>query len=169
MPIAVTFAYFGEGNIVVLDPTYKEEAVMGGRMTAIVNSNGDVCAIQKAGGEGVMSSVIMQCLRIASVKAADITSKIKKAVDSYTTEKALKKVKRLPTSVPQKINVTNVTMDGKGDGELEKQSVQMHSDVQQISKGDENQQSIKRNSPLTRDRIAKHKQTSTFIGGPSNW
>uniref|UniRef100_A0A804M362 Exosome complex component RRP45B n=1 Tax=Zea mays TaxID=4577 RepID=A0A804M362_MAIZE len=52
MPIAVTFAYFGEGNIVVLDPTYKEEAVMGGRMTAIVNSNGDVCAIQKAGGEG---------------------------------------------------------------------------------------------------------------------
>ncbi|PWZ57120.1 Exosome complex component RRP45B [Zea mays] len=80
MPIAVTIAYFGEGNIVVLDPTYKEEAVMGGRMTAIVNSNGDVCAIQKAGGEGLMSSVTMQCLRIASVKAADITSKIKKAV-----------------------------------------------------------------------------------------
>ncbi|KAL5668169.1 hypothetical protein ACJX0J_020390, partial [Zea mays] len=41
MPIAITFAYFGEGNIVVLDPTYKEEAVMGWRMTAIVNSNGD--------------------------------------------------------------------------------------------------------------------------------
>ncbi|CAD6250730.1 unnamed protein product [Miscanthus lutarioriparius] len=129
MPIAVTFAYFGEGNIVV-DPTYKEEAVMGGRMTATVNSNGDVCAIQKAGGEGVMSSVIMQCLRIALVKAADITSKIKKAVDSYTTEKALKKVKRLPTSVPQKISVTDVIMEDKGDGELEKQTV----DVQQISK-----------------------------------
>jgi len=80
MPIAVTFAYFGEGNIVVVDPTYKEEAVMGGRMTATINSNGDICAIQKAGGEGVMSSVVMQCLRIASVKAADITSKIKKAV-----------------------------------------------------------------------------------------
>ncbi|XP_066321766.1 exosome complex component RRP45A-like isoform X1 [Miscanthus floridulus] len=165
MPIAVTFAYFGEGNIVVLDPTYKEEAVMGGRMTATVNSNGDVCAIQKAGGEGVMSSVIMQCLRIALVKAADITSKIKKAVDSYTTEKALKKVKRLPTSVPQKISVTDVIMEDKGDGELEKQTV----DVQQISKGDEDHQSIKRNSPLTGDQIAKHKQTSTFIGGPSNW
>jgi len=53
---------------------------MGGRMTATINSNGDICAIQKAGGEGVMSSVVMQCLRIASVKAADITSKIKKAV-----------------------------------------------------------------------------------------
>jgi exosome complex component RRP45 len=29
-----------------------------------------------------MSSVTMQCLRIASVKAADITSKIKKAVSN---------------------------------------------------------------------------------------
>ncbi|WVZ62011.1 hypothetical protein U9M48_011809 [Paspalum notatum var. saurae] len=136
MPIAVTFAYFGEGNIVVLDPTYKEEAVMGGRMTATINSNGDVCAIQKAGGEGVMSGVIMQCLRIASVKAADITSKIKKAVDSYTTEKDLKKVKRLPVSVPQKIHVTDVTMENKGDGELETQTqtAKTPSDVQQISK-----------------------------------
>ena len=51
-------------------------------MTAIVNSNGDVCAIQKAGGEGLMSSVTMQCLRIAWVKAANITSKIKKAVSN---------------------------------------------------------------------------------------
>ena len=49
-------------------------------MTATINSNGDVCSIQKAGGEGVMSSVIMQCLRIAAVKAADITSKIKSNV-----------------------------------------------------------------------------------------
>lgn len=53
---------------------------MGGRMTATVNSNGDVCAVQKAGGEGVTPNMIMQCLRIASVKAADITSKIKNAV-----------------------------------------------------------------------------------------
>ncbi|CAN6252605.1 unnamed protein product [Urochloa humidicola] len=134
IPIAVTFAYFDEGNIVVVDPTYKEEAVMGGRMTATINSNGDICAIQKAGGEGVMSSVVMQCLRIASVKAADITSKIKKAVDSYATEKALKKVKRLPVSLPQKINVTDVTMEDKGDGELEMQTVKTPSDVQEKSK-----------------------------------
>ncbi|CAN6252604.1 unnamed protein product [Urochloa humidicola] len=178
IPIAVTFAYFDEGNIVVVDPTYKEEAVMGGRMTATINSNGDICAIQKAGGEGVMSSVVMQCLRIASVKAADITSKIKKAVDSYATEKALKKVKRLPVSLPQKINVTDVTMEDKGDGELEMQTVKTPSDVQEKSKGDEDHRNIKgnssltfssKNSSLTGDRIAKHKQTSTFISGPSNW
>jgi exosome complex component RRP45 len=53
---------------------------MGGRMTTTLNTDGDVCAIQKAGGDGVMQSVIMQCLRIASVKAADITTKIKEVV-----------------------------------------------------------------------------------------
>lgn len=49
-------------------------------MTATLNTNGDVCAIQKAGGVGVLPSVIMQCLRLASVKAGDITNIIKNAV-----------------------------------------------------------------------------------------
>uniref|UniRef100_A0A0D9VGY4 Protein ECERIFERUM 7 n=1 Tax=Leersia perrieri TaxID=77586 RepID=A0A0D9VGY4_9ORYZ len=167
LPIAVTFAYFGEGNIMVIDPTYKEEAVMGGRMTATINSNGDVCAIQKAGGEGVMSSVIMQCLRIASVKAADITSKIKNEVSTYTSAKALQKVKRLPATVPQKDNVPDVAMKESTDGALERQSTKASSDVRQISKGDEDHQN--KNSSLTVDRTAKHKQTSKFVGGPSNW
>ncbi|VAI55867.1 unnamed protein product [Triticum turgidum subsp. durum] len=134
LPIAVTFAYFGDGNIMVIDPTYKEEAVMGGRMTATINSNGDVCAIQKAGGEGVMSSVIMQCLRIASVKAADITSKIKREVDDYTTEKALQKVKRTPALVAKKVNVPDVTMEESTHSALENQASKAPNDGQQISK-----------------------------------
>ncbi|XXG50761.1 hypothetical protein AAC387_Pa02g4698 [Persea americana] len=93
LPVAVSFAFFGNGNIVVIDPSHKEEAVMGSRMTATMNTSGDVCAVQKAGGEGVLQSVVMQCLRIASLKAADITSKIKNAVETYNTERALKKVK----------------------------------------------------------------------------
>lgn len=96
LPVAVTFGFLGDDNIVVIDPTHSEEAVMGGKMTATLNANGDICAIQKAGGEGIMQSVIMQCLRIASVKAADITTKIQNAVESYNTERALKKIKRHP-------------------------------------------------------------------------
>lgn len=55
---------------------------MGGRMTITMNSNGDICAVQKA-GVGISSSVIIQCLQIAAVKAAEITSKINHAV-SYS-------------------------------------------------------------------------------------
>ncbi|KAI7752434.1 hypothetical protein M8C21_033272 [Ambrosia artemisiifolia] len=93
-PVAVTFGFIGKENIVVIDPTHYEEEVMGGSLTATLNTNGDVCAIQKAGGDGVLQSVIMQCLRIASVKAGDITSKIKNAVESYNTQRSLRKIKR---------------------------------------------------------------------------
>nr|XP_017249830.1 PREDICTED: exosome complex component RRP45B-like isoform X3 [Daucus carota subsp. sativus] len=99
LPIAVTFGFIGEENIVVIDPTYFEEAVMGGSMTATLNTNGDVCAIQKAGGVGVLPSVIMQCLRLASVKAGDITNIIKNAVKSFNTERSLRKIKRHNSSV----------------------------------------------------------------------
>ncbi|CAM0945708.1 unnamed protein product [Alopecurus aequalis] len=152
----------------VIDPTYKEEAVMGGRMTATINSNGDVCSIQKAGGEGVMSSVIMQCLRIASVKAADITSKIKSNVDDYTSAKALQKVKRTPALVSKKIDVPDVTMESNH-GALESQTSKTPNDARDISKGDDDHKSVKRISPLTGDQTVKPKQTSMFLGGPSNW
>ncbi|XP_073292402.1 exosome complex component RRP45A-like isoform X3 [Primulina huaijiensis] len=99
LPVAITFAFIGSESTVVIDPSNFEEAVMGGKLTATLNTNGDVCAIQKAGGDGVIQSVIMQCLRIASVKAADITNKITKAVESYNTERALRKIKRHPDPV----------------------------------------------------------------------
>lgn len=66
----------------MIDPTHEEECVMTGRMTATLNSNGDVCAIQKAGGEGVSQRFIMHCLKLAHDKAIDITTKIKDAVSS---------------------------------------------------------------------------------------
>ncbi|KAI7990286.1 Exosome complex component RRP45B [Camellia lanceoleosa] len=125
LPIAVTFGFFGNDNIVVIDPTHNEEAVMSGRMIATLNTNGDVCAIQKAGGVGVMQSVIMQCLRIASVKAADVTSKIKNAVESYNTERALRKIKRHSSSAALDVNepgaklvTKNQSVDQKGVGDL---------------------------------------------------
>ncbi|XP_021771010.1 exosome complex component RRP45B-like isoform X5 [Chenopodium quinoa] len=80
LPIAVTFGFMTE-NILVVDPTYYEEAVMKGKLTATINASEDVCAIQKAGEIGVAPSVVMQCLRIAAAKAADLTSKIENAVN----------------------------------------------------------------------------------------
>ncbi|KAL9431862.1 hypothetical protein AB3S75_026961 [Citrus x aurantiifolia] len=99
LPIAVTFGFFSSESLIVIDPTHHEEAVMAGRMTATLNANGDVCAIQKPGGEGVLQSVIMQCLRLSSRMAGDMTKKIKDAVETYNTERALCKIKRHPTSI----------------------------------------------------------------------
>ena len=42
-----------EGNLVCVDPNFKEEAAAAGSMTAILNTHGEVCAVQKAHGIGL--------------------------------------------------------------------------------------------------------------------
>jgi exosome complex component RRP45 len=88
-------------------------------------------------------------------------------VDEYTTAKALQKVKRTPALVAKKNDVPDVTMESNHDA-LESQILKTPSDAQDISKGDDDHH-IKRISPLTGDRTVKPKQTSMFLGGPSNW
>lgn len=155
LPVAVTFAFIGTESIVVIDPSHFEEVVMGGKLTATLNTNGDVCAIQKAGGEGVMQSVIMQCLRIASVKAADITGKIKKAVELYNTRRALKKIKRHPDSV----DISNISKDmEKSKLKIECTSTSQSDDMEVES------HSSKKDGSSLRDSKPK-----AVIGGPSSW
>ncbi|KAH9783328.1 exosome complex component RRP45B [Citrus sinensis] len=69
LPIAVTFGFFSSESLI------------------------------KPGGEGVLQSVIMQCLRLSSRMAGDMTKKIKDAVETCNTERALRKIKRHPTSI----------------------------------------------------------------------
>ncbi|KAH7277291.1 hypothetical protein KP509_39G044100 [Ceratopteris richardii] len=95
LPVAVTFAFFGDGDLVVVDPSYKEELVMKGRLTVTMNVHGDICSVQKGGGVGVSSGEIMRCLRIAATKVADVTSSLKKAAEAHETERAFRKVKRI--------------------------------------------------------------------------
>ncbi|XP_022898313.1 exosome complex component RRP45A isoform X1 [Olea europaea var. sylvestris] len=166
LPIAITFAFIGDENTVVIDPTHFEEAVMGGRMTATVNANGDICAVQKAGGEGVIQSVIMQCLRIASVKAADITTKIEDAVKSNNTERALRKIKRHPPSV-----VVDVIKAGeKGANNLLKENMekpQLKIEDSSFSQGDD--MDIETESSKQDDGRTRTDKDASFIGGPSSW
>ncbi|KAF3668922.1 Protein RRP45A [Capsicum annuum] len=155
LPIAVTFAFIGE-ELMVIDPTHHEEAVMGGRMSVTLNANGDVCAIQKAGGHGVMQGVVMQCLRIASVKAGDITSKIKTVVESYKTERALRMVKRHAPSNAVDVNEP----DQKAKQILEGQKLK--SEECSVSQSDD--------MDVEQDRINKRsKKNRSFTGGPSSW
>ncbi|CAL5384843.1 unnamed protein product [Camellia sinensis] len=177
LPIAVTFGFFGNDNIVVIDPTHNEEAVMSGRMIATLNTNGDVCAIQKAGGAGVMQNVIIQCLRIASVKAADVTSKIKNAVESYNTERALRKIKRNSSSAALDVNgpgaklvTKNQSVDQKGVGDLSGRHVErlkLISEESGVSQSNNMEGEIQSSE---QERInVKDGHSKSFIGGPSSW
>lgn len=47
-----------KGEQMVLDPTLLEEAAASGFMTVIVNSFGELCALQKANGIGISSQEV---------------------------------------------------------------------------------------------------------------
>ncbi|KAL6966566.1 hypothetical protein U1Q18_032346 [Sarracenia purpurea var. burkii] len=176
LPIAVTFCFFGDENIVVVDPTHYEEVVMGGRMTATLNTNGEVCAIQKAGGAGIMHSVIMQCLRIASVKAADITSKIKNSVELYNTERAMRMIKFHPSSNALDVNESDTKKPTEKESadqkrvnnfpgkQMERLKLSEKSSVSQSNSVGSESQASELDTTNRKDGYAVR-----FVGGPSSW
>ncbi|CAI9112979.1 OLC1v1013495C1 [Oldenlandia corymbosa var. corymbosa] len=165
LPIAVTFGFIGEKCMLLIDPTYLEEGVMRGRLTATLNANGDICAIQKAGGDGVEPNEIIRCIRIAEGNAKRFTDKIKEAVALYDTERALRKIKRQPSTVavsvgePSQKEVKDVSM---ADGEklLPKQ------EEKSVSRDDDMEI-----EPRPEQDVAERRQSrlNSFVGGPSSW
>ncbi|GMH00028.1 hypothetical protein Nepgr_001867 [Nepenthes gracilis] len=170
LPIAVTFAFFGDENIVVIDPTHYEEAIMRGRMTATLNTNGDVCAIQKPGGVGVMQSVVLQCLRIASVKASEITNKIRTAVESYDKERAFRKIKRhhFPNAVD--ISTQNSGMrDDKSLAACQKDDSRLHMDKLVSLESCAQNTDMEVEVPSEGGSDGSFGKTKSSFGAPSSW
>ncbi|KAG5061575.1 hypothetical protein JHK87_002604 [Glycine soja] len=149
LPIAVTFGFFSNENLLVIDPTHHEECVMTGRMTATLNSNGDVCAIQKPGGESVSQSVIMHCLKLAHVKATDITTKIKDAVEIHNNERMLRKIKRHSSSAAVDVCGATAGFGGK----------------QNPLDGDD----LECRATPSGQQHSKDGASKNFTGGPSSW
>ncbi|CAL5183730.1 unnamed protein product [Lathyrus oleraceus] len=167
LPIAVTFGFFSNENLVVLDPTYREEAVMTGRMTTTLNANGDVCAIQKPGGQGVSQRVIMHCLKLAHVKAGDITAKIKDAVEKRNTERALQKIKRHSSSVAVDVCGTTASIATK---HKQSDADKDGSHLAQLKLKDE--ANLMECDATSSEQVQNNKKdgsSKSFIGGPSSW
>ncbi|GAB2276482.1 hypothetical protein Dimus_011205 [Dionaea muscipula] len=171
LPIAVTFAFLTEDNIVVIDPNLHEEAVMKGRMTVSLNTNGDVCAIQKAGGVGVNYSVIMRCLRIASVKASDVTSKIENAVKAYDKERALLKIKRHPSSSAVEFSVQDPGTSVGEDKVACQKAPSTHHMGKSTSLGScEQSTDMEVEAPTEQGRTdRRNRKAESLIRGPSYW
>ncbi|KAG6789420.1 hypothetical protein POTOM_005518 [Populus tomentosa] len=177
LPIAITFAFLGSEGKMVVDPTHSEEAVMGGRMTVTVNAIGDICSIQKAGGEGVPQSVIMHCLQLASMSAESITKKINNAVEAYSTERALRKIKRHPTSAAGNVSVAgsdvkeqNKTVVQAGGSELSRhhmERLRLVSEETCCSRSNDNDGDIKSSEQGGASRGESN--AVSFLGGPSSW
>eukprot|EP01128_Nolandella_sp_AFSM9_P012875 TRINITY_DN9711_c0_g1_i1.p1 TRINITY_DN9711_c0_g1~~TRINITY_DN9711_c0_g1_i1.p1 ORF type:complete len:433 (+),score=123.16 TRINITY_DN9711_c0_g1_i1:107-1300(+) len=73
MPLCVTFAIFQDGDVAIVDPNWKEERVMEGRITLILNIHKELCGVQKAGGVPLSPEAILKMAKIAMVKVKELT------------------------------------------------------------------------------------------------
>jgi 3' exoribonuclease family, domain 2 len=64
----------------VVDPSWKEEQVMDGCMTVTLNAFREICAVQKAGGVPISVSTLLECNRVAAVKAKELLQVVKRAL-----------------------------------------------------------------------------------------
>ncbi|XP_065890227.1 uncharacterized protein [Dysidea avara] len=80
LPLCVTFAFFSDGDYLLVDPTDKEEQVMDGRLIVGVNEHKEICALHLAGGVAILPEQIIRCFEIAASKCKSHTAIIQEAL-----------------------------------------------------------------------------------------
>jgi len=80
IPICVTFAFFDNGELLVVDPNLLEEQIRAGDMTITMNAHKEICALSKAGGIPLEMDQVMRCSKTAAVKVAEITEQIQQCL-----------------------------------------------------------------------------------------
>ncbi|KAI8336271.1 ribosomal protein S5 domain 2-type protein [Chlamydoabsidia padenii] len=90
IPISITFNFFDNGNLLVVDPSYLEEQVKQGDMTITMNIHKEICALSKAGGIPLEMDQLLRCSQIAQVKVADISELIQKALEDDKASRQMK-------------------------------------------------------------------------------
>ncbi|NXU51693.1 EXOS9 protein, partial [Turnix velox] len=82
MPICVSFAFFLQGNYLLVDPSEREELVMDGVLVIAMNKHQEICTMQSCGGIMLVMDQVLRCSNIAAVKVAEITELIQKALEN---------------------------------------------------------------------------------------
>ncbi|XP_073428106.1 exosome complex component RRP45 isoform X1 [Dendrobates tinctorius] len=82
MPICVSFAFFQQGTFLLVDPSEREERVMDGLLVIAMNKHREICTIQSSGGIMLLKDQVLRCSKVASVKVAEITELIQKALEN---------------------------------------------------------------------------------------
>lgn len=93
-PVSVTFSYFDEGGLTVVDATSVEESAANGTLTVAVTPQGELCAVQKANGCGITQPEVMRCIRIAIEIAKDTFEKLESSIKAHEVARVAARVRR---------------------------------------------------------------------------
>lgn len=81
-PLCVTFSYFSDGDIFLVDANLAEEQVRNGEVIITMNRHGEVCQIAKYGGATIDPLAMLNCTNIALQKVKEIGKYIQQQLDA---------------------------------------------------------------------------------------
>lgn len=81
VPICVTFSFYHDGEVCIVDATLQEEQLRQGDMTITLNKFGELCQIAKAGGLAINALILLRCAKIALVKAGEIAAIVQRRLE----------------------------------------------------------------------------------------
>ncbi|PWW79534.1 hypothetical protein C7212DRAFT_291353 [Tuber magnatum] len=81
VPICVTFSFYLDGEVCLVDATLQEEQLRQGDMTITLNKFGELCQIAKAGGLAINALNLLRCAKVALVKVGEITATVQRRLE----------------------------------------------------------------------------------------
>lgn len=81
VPICVTFSFYLDGEVCLVDTTLQEEQLRQGDMTITLNKFGELCQIAKAGGLAINALSLLRCAKIALVKVGEIAAIVQRRLE----------------------------------------------------------------------------------------
>lgn len=83
-PICVSFAVMSD-DIIMLDANEREEAIMQGGVSLILNAFGELCGFHFLGGTPLSTETLLKCIKVGSIKAAEISIILKGALSLFNS------------------------------------------------------------------------------------
>ncbi|GAA6026811.1 hypothetical protein JCM8097_005877 [Rhodosporidiobolus ruineniae] len=71
-PMCLTFAFFGEDSLAVLDPTHLETQLCTGTLTLTLNAQAEICVLSKQGGAPLPADDILRAVQIGSERVKEL-------------------------------------------------------------------------------------------------
>ncbi|GAV07643.1 hypothetical protein RvY_17458 [Ramazzottius varieornatus] len=87
IPISTTFSFQAASDLVIVDPSGKEEIVLNGNLTVVVNQNSEICGTYKRGVAALPMETIQRCVEIAALRSKDAALRLRQLSEDYISSR----------------------------------------------------------------------------------
>jgi len=88
-PICLTFAFFGESNLTVLDPSRIELQMCSGTLTITLNAQREICVLTKAGGQPMGIDEVMRIVHLGAERVQEIDQVVNSSLKGDLKRRAI--------------------------------------------------------------------------------